>query len=960
MKFDKLVVLLPCQSLEDFPLQRSPAESEQLLSAWSALWHPALLDAARTMPSWYPAEDPPREPAGYLVIVPDCSLELIADDWLQQAVAGGACVIRDFRHREDLLCAALAHLDEGPTDLDAELVADFLALGFCHFQVELLTRQLRYMSNLDEESFLTEVLAAVDETLRGDGEAARQRLQASFDLLHDSREYFYPVEAHLLDLTLVAQSTIGRSLRDKLSGGMSTNLLVCADVIEQMARQEPDTLKALAEALENNTAAIVGGELAESALPLLTPEAIRYRLRRGLAKYEELLGVRPTVFGRRRFGLTPVLPQILHKLGFSAAIHCTLDDGRFPVGSQSRIQWEGLDGTSLDALARVPFDISRSDTFLRLPERLGDAMDLDHVATAILAHWPGQSSTWYRDLERIGGYSPVVGTFATITDYFSDTNMAGQTVQHPADKYRSPYLVQEVVGGGSDPISRWVRYYGRRAAAEATQALGTLATLLSDRPTEAAGRPVATDNLLAAVEESLDQTDATDDELDRRLEDRLHDTLAGFFRLLGGDDRQAEAGYLVANPHSFSRRMCLDMPELPRPPAADGGVRAADERSVVLDVPAMGFAWVGPGPASPEPPRPAKTGGWLRRKAKKDSKEELPLAELREEEDIVLRNEFFTASVDRHTGALQSISDYYTRGARLAQQLALRTPRRGSDDPGGDANYSVMTTDEVTVTSAGPALGEVVCRGRLVDRDVRRLAGFTQTTRIRRGSRVIELQIELDIAKQPEPDPWQSYYAARFAWGDATSSLYRSVNMANLPTDVVQLEAPHFVDIRSGKVRSTILTGGLPYHRRFGLRRLDTLLVVHGETARRFRIGIGIDLPAPMPAAMDFIAPPTTLSSAGRPTNASGWLFHLDVRNVVATHWEPLLEAGRGEGFCVRLLETDGRNVQLGLRSFRAIRSAHKLQPGTAEPRELAVEGDRIAVDLGPHEWAEVEARFTD
>ena len=35
-------------------------------------------------------------------------------------------------------------------------------------------------------------------------------LQSAFDLLHQAREYFYPVQTHLLDLTLVAPSTLGR------------------------------------------------------------------------------------------------------------------------------------------------------------------------------------------------------------------------------------------------------------------------------------------------------------------------------------------------------------------------------------------------------------------------------------------------------------------------------------------------------------------------------------------------------------------------------------------------------------------------------------------------------------------------------------------------------------------------------------------------------------------------------
>ena len=59
-EFDRLVALLPCQSLEDFDLQRKEEDAEQLLSAWSALWHPLLLASARAIPRWLPAASPPQ------------------------------------------------------------------------------------------------------------------------------------------------------------------------------------------------------------------------------------------------------------------------------------------------------------------------------------------------------------------------------------------------------------------------------------------------------------------------------------------------------------------------------------------------------------------------------------------------------------------------------------------------------------------------------------------------------------------------------------------------------------------------------------------------------------------------------------------------------------------------------------------------------------------------------------
>jgi alpha-mannosidase len=355
-----------------------------------------------------------------------------------------------------------------------------------------------------------------------------------------------------------------------------------------------------------------------------------------------------------------------------------------------------------------------------------------------------------------------------------------------------------------------------------------------------------------------------------------------------------------------------------------------------------------------------------------------------------LRNELLEVHVDPHTGAIRGVFDHKSRGPRLAQQLALRLPGASGD---ADDAYSIMAADDLAVTSPGPVLGEVVVRGRLHDRQGRRVAGFRQTIRIWRGSRIIELDIELEPDEPLGSDPWNSYYASRLAWADDSASFYRSVNQAVLSTDAMQMEAPHLIDIRGEKVRTTLLCGGLPYHRRYGTRKLDTLLLVRGETCRRFRLGLGIDLPQPMAAATAFLAPRTVAAGWARPANAAGWLFHLDARGVLATHWEPLLEGGgrkaedgeqgamgggqwEGEsprtasggsskpdetriaGFRVRLVETDGRSIAVGLRTFRAVQSAKKVGRPSEPPTDLPVEGDRIALSLGPHEWAEIEARW--
>jgi len=968
MKIDRLLTLLPCSSLDDLRLNRNPEEAEELLSAWSALWHPALIDCAGAMPAWFPANQPPQEPAGSLIVLPDCCLPLLPDGWLAEADASGALVLPKLKHRPEIVSAAMERLQLDLMTIEPDLTADFLALGFCHLVVELLTQKLRYMSNINEDAFRTAVLAAAKAAVQDDVDAARQQLQSAFDRLHEAREYFYPVEARLVDLTLVASTTLGESLRKELSAELPRNLLISAEVLQAMAQREPATLSLLKESLQKGSVSIVGGEFAEAALAMLPPDAIEFHLQRGLEVYKQLLDRRPVVFGRRRFGLNLALPQILLKNGFTAAVHFTLDDGQFPNGNQSCIQWEGFDGTAIDALCKLPLDVNRVDSFLRLPEKLGNAMELDHPPTLVFAHWPGHVCTWYDDLRRIFSYSRVLGAFYTLDDYFQQAGSSFQRVKYNADQYRSPYLVQDAAASPTDAISRWVRYYHRRAFWGSIETLHTLTTLTTKvfNIKTACGFATNLEKILALLEDSLNPNTPPDSELDALLQ-KTHDAaLQRFSESLTGDLVKPLAvsqrdGYLLINPCSFSHRLGVDLPELGAPPDATDPVVAAAGNKAVVDVPGMGFAWIGPGGNQSSSPESVEKKGWLFGKKHKKTP---PLAE-----ENILRNEFFEAVLDPHTGAVRSISDYHSRHPRLAQQIALRMPHDGKQDSASDAHYSIMSADEIRITSTGPICGEIVTSGKIMDRDGRRLAGFRQTARVWRANRVLELEIELDVDRQPGGNPWDSYYACRFAWSDETCDLFRCVNLTTQRTESMHLESPHFIDIRKDPLRTTILCGGLPYHRRIGPWKLDTILVVQGETARSFRLGVGIDLPNPTSAALGFIAPRLVQYPCASPPTNHGWLFHLDHRNVIATRWEPIfmspipLGEGQGEGkgpvsFRVRLLETEGHNAQLVLRSFRPVASALKFGLGDTSPIELTIEGDRINIPIGPYQLIDVEIMF--
>ncbi len=453
MNFLELIVLLPCHSLEDFPLYHEGEDADGLLAAWSAIWHPALIASARKAPGWQRADNPPAEVAQRLIVVPNVAYDRLPIGFAARATGDGAVLVCKAKCRDEILDVALAAIGAREA-VDPDLAADFLALGYGKLQVELLTRQMRYASNLDEAAFERFAVAGADAALRGDADEARSQLQGAFNLLGEARKYFYPVDSYLVDLTLVAATTIGPSLARELRDTTAKNLLLPAGLVGQIAAAHGDTLSALQGALERGSLSLVGGEIEERELPLLPPETALAGLASGLAEYQRVLGRAPRVFGRRRSGLAPSLPQTLHKLGFSGALHFTLDDGRFPLGSQSKVRWEGDDGTAIDALARLPRDAGKSATFLDFARRLGESMDSDHVASVVLAHWPGAASVWYADMRRIARYTTALGKFITLDDYFTDTYAPGQTARFLADEYRSPYLKQAIIRREPDALSR--------------------------------------------------------------------------------------------------------------------------------------------------------------------------------------------------------------------------------------------------------------------------------------------------------------------------------------------------------------------------------------------------------------------------------------------------------------------------------------------------------------------------
>jgi alpha-mannosidase len=350
-----------------------------------------------------------------LIVIPAVVEHELPTDFVGQAIDAGTVVVHGLHRRKEILERALAAVGWATPDATAgppaqlHLADDFLALGLAYLLTELLTRRMRYMSNLDEKLFKDTVVSAASAAVAGDEEAAQRHIARCCELLYESRAHYYPVDTYLLDLALLAPTTLGEALRRELTKTLPINLLASGDVLEAMAEREPASLAIVRERLAAKSLSLIGGEYREVELPLLSHEAILAELEAGHRTYKKHLGVQPEVFGRRRAGLTPALPQILRGLGYKGALHFTLDDGRFPEASRSKTLWEGSNATAIDAVGRVPLDAGDAASILSLPEKLGESMDHDFVSMISLAHWPGLASEYFEDLRRISKYSPVLG-----------------------------------------------------------------------------------------------------------------------------------------------------------------------------------------------------------------------------------------------------------------------------------------------------------------------------------------------------------------------------------------------------------------------------------------------------------------------------------------------------------------------------------------------------------------------
>ncbi|MDF1743624.1 MAG: hypothetical protein P1V19_08005, partial [Gimesia sp.] len=888
MTYNDIVILIPCHSLEDFPTELEEKDAESLLNAFAVAWHPELLASSRVIPSWHRSDEPPQFLADRLLLIPKTSEDWLPYGWIEEAESNGATVVSGKIQRDEMAEAALKplHHEEATNaelELSADLVADFYALGLCYIQLELLTRCMHHFSSLDEATIQREAIAAADAALANDIEAARAHLKGCFEVLLENRERFYPIDCYLIDMCLLTPEWVNDSMKQAIADERPVNILVTADDLDDIATKNPDLIELLKMSCDNQETEIIGGEQDQIAIPVVPVESLIWQLESGMKQIQDLTGRAPTTWARRRFGLASILPMVLHRFGFHSALHLVLDDGVYPDYEQSKIHWEGADGTILDAFSRIPMSAEGSSGYLRFPQRMAESMEEDQVGALMFAHWPDVKSPFFEDFKRIHRYAPVLGSFVLLNDFFQNTESSGRHSSYDAREYLSPFLSQLVAMRKPDPLSRFIDHFQRHDEFTAGRWFDSVSHALLGQTIE--------DAALLKVEKDVERghSDASEESIQNAISSLQGFRETGVSKLaqiiLQGAGQQS--GVLLLNSLSFTRRVVVDLPEFEHEPQAHAAVITTqfDERQkkAVVEIPGAGFVWLQPGKS---PAAPVKNN--------------VPIAE-----PLLLRNEFFEVHIHEETGGIAQIKEYGRKPNRLSQQLAFRFPyQRNITTPGalGDVEtktpYSAVRDVKVELVCDGPGMGEIISTGEIYDQvSESTLATFRQTFQLWRGRPVLDVKIELEVQTMPDGNPWDHYFAARFAWGDSTASLTRSLLESAHAFQGERFESPHYFEIAEGDQRVTILNHGLPFHRKTGPRMLDSMLIVEGESKREFKFTIAVNQNFPMQMAKNVMVSPGQFQSPAGPPRMgeAGWLFHLDASNVQLTRVRNLMHPEQEE-----------------------------------------------------------------
>ena len=586
------------------------------------------------------------------------------------------------------------------------------------------------------------------------------------------------------------------------------------------------------------------------------------------------------------------------------------------------MNWQGNDGTNIPALAVAPVDAGSESGIFSLSIKIGEALDNHHHCPILMVHWPDRVSDSFEDLKRVLQFAPVFGEFVTFDAFNESIYDNGFSENYEADDYHYSWLQAHLEKTERDPVSRYVRYWKRHYELRTLQqTLGILDTLFGN----------ATSTQLTLLQEVQD----------------LNEQLLESDHASENPDLQIRALQQAANLQAFRQTM----EPLGKEPAmimnAMGVPSVVDwkEAEDVLVAPAFSFVQISNSSGKLRPADPAVIGV--------DPDNDLP----------TLRNEYFEVRFSETTGGVKSVNRHEKRGNLFSQQLATRVGHTVSQHGFPRLRFSYCRSEmkDMKIVEQRKSSATICSRVHLIDEATgEQHADIEQFVTVVRNSRRIEFRIKVHSIREFEGPVWNNYLCSRLALPDKELAWYRSDHEIRVPVRRDKIVAPQFVEIhQTGTSKLSLLSGGLPFHRRVDHRKLDTLLMVQGETAREFEFAIAVDSPTSAAAATSYLTPLVVLPNSADCEINNGWIFSLNCKNILVTWLSPKYSnEGSVNGVSLRLIETEKRSGELKIRFPFELKSAKRTDFHGAELNPLDFEADQIVCNFCENQYFQVECSW--
>ena len=979
------IFVIPSAALEDLPVRMGHELATDFLCAWTAQWDPRLLESLDTLPEWKKADGSSLDLNASLVLCPEISKSKLDVPIREQLEMNQCSIIESqFRSRTQLVDSLLASVSPSQSDpipggQQVPLQVDeFYALGYAVLQVQILARKLRYSWNIDWIMFTEQVLSAARASVTQDTDETERWLQASFDSLSQERDRYCSQQAYLLDVVLMASSTLGQALDRQLKVEHPFNVIATSSLLGNLKEKNANAATVLSQRLSAKECSLVGGLEQERPHAYLSASSIVRELGHGLSSYVEYGFSAPKVFTRFQPGFLASSPTWLTQFGYVGALVAAWSGGTVPEKDQAKIRWQASnDGKSLDTVLGHVLDAASADSYLDLAVKLSTQLDYHHIPTLILAHWPGIRLVAMDDLQRVIARTPALGKFHTVEDYFASTTQPYSSDSFPSNAFQAP--VPTDVKEQHQLHNRLIGYEQMRSQAERLWSLHHLWCQVAIQSTNSQVEKVQAKDEITTL---LSQIDGWFDETfdPEGLGEHISECRTGLMARITsalarpmhskplGTTSTGDRAYLMVNPSNHPQRVFLN--DIPGNVDASSCTRifASESKAgasrVVIDIPPFGFVRFRsslsgrPNPVA-ETKSVTKPSFWKRVAGARSG-----IAQ----SDWTLANEFMEIQIDPKKGHLRSVYIANKRGSHMSGMTSLV---RGPADvfrKWNDAECIELSDLRLKLVEASPLVGIIEVTGSTKKPDGT-LAVVTTRYTLWKGSRWMVVEIVADNLKHDSLScvwrtAWQNEGASISAWYQGLKG---------------KLQAPlqgtvELIEIDDADHRICIAPNGLSAHRRSGSRFLISYLPIGNKGSMRSRFAIGLDWPRPYETSMDQMDTPWLVEDEleSHTADQGAWLAQCSLSHVNLA-WDdvrPVLEPNRmpeGESdlwtgqqadACLWLREMRGKHGSAKLSFFRRVGDAWRVDCQGREFDTLTVADGQVVVAVQANEQSRILLRW--